>query len=90
MKAETITTTANEYVALDNEIKALSKRKAELKAIIEAYDATHIETDTHTITVKPVSTARLDMTAVRKKLSAQFISRHTTKSESTRITIKSK
>jgi len=71
MKAETITTTVNEYVALDNELKALSKRKAELKAIIESYEATHIETDTHTITVKPVSTARLDMTAVRNKLSAQ-------------------
>ena len=67
----------DQIVALDKEIKALSDKQKELKEILKKSGAGVYSGSNHVATVSQVERETLDMAAVRKKLSAQFIRAHT-------------
>tara|TARA_R110002020_G_C16171361_1_gene764111 strand:+ start:82 stop:360 length:279 start_codon:yes stop_codon:yes gene_type:complete len=85
---KTLETVANEYVEISAQIKALTEKKNQCRAVLEAADCGSISTPTHTLTLTPVESKRLDMKAVRAKLTRQFIQAHTLITDSLRITVK--
>ena len=85
---KTLETVANEYVEISAQIKALTDQKNRCKAVLEGSGCDKISTPTHTLTLTPVETKRLDMKAVRAKLTRQFIQAHTLITDSLRITVK--
>ena len=84
----TLETVAHEYVEISAQIKALTDKKNQCKAVLESSGCDKILTPTHTLTLTPVESKRLDMKAVRAKLTPQFITAHTLKTETIRITVK--
>ena len=85
---KTLETVANEYVEISAQIKALTDQKNRCKAVLESAGCDKISTPTHTLTLTSVESKRLDMKAVRAKLTRQFIQAHTVITDSLRITVK--
>lgn len=75
---------------LKAEIAALTDKAKILETEIKALGAGAHSGDLYDATVSLVSTDRLDMDAVRAKLSPQFIRAHTTTTESVRLTVRAR
>ena len=62
---KTLETVASEYVEISAQIKALTDQKNRCKAVLEGSGCDKISTPTHTLTLTPVESKRLDMRAVK-------------------------
>ena len=62
---KTLETVAHEYVEISAQIKALTDQKNRCKAVLESSGCNKILTATHTLTLTPVESTRLDMRAVK-------------------------
>jgi hypothetical protein len=76
---------ADEYGTLCAQMAALKARQAELKATLVAAGVPAVEGSLFRVTVSTGIAETLDMVAVRAKLSPQFITAHTIKTERTTV-----
>jgi hypothetical protein len=83
-----LSATIDAYAAIKLEIDSLEKTRKAMKAALDELAPGTYEGERYALTVAATSTDRLDMDAVREKLSPQFIRAHTTTTEGTRLTVK--
>jgi len=83
-----LSATIDAYGELKAQIDALTKKQKAMKAHLDDLAPGVYEGDRFALTVSPTTTDRLDMEAVREKLSHQFIAAHTVTTEGTRLTVK--
>lgn len=73
---------------LKAQISELTKREAHLKKLLIDSGETEIDGEFFRVTVSTFEQDRLDMDAVRAKLSPQFIAAHSTTTTTTRVAVK--
>jgi hypothetical protein len=84
-EARAVQALVDEYGTLCAQMAALKNKQADLKARLIAAGETPIEGALFRITVSTCIAETLDMEAVRAKLSPQFITAHTIKTERTTV-----
>ena len=77
------------YIELDEKIKELTAKKKAIGDAIKAEgDGEYFGEGDNYLVIKTTKVGRLDLKAVRRKLTPQFITRHTHEQDVTKINIK--
>lgn len=83
-----LSATIDAYGDLKAQIDALTKKQKAMKAELDSLPPGEHAGDRFVLTVSLTATDRLDMEAVREKLSPQFVRAHTITTEGIRLTLK--